>query len=92
MIQINRIRNLESKVNEYERIIKLKLKYHLHILDQLAKLDALMSLDEDDTDNESEIDTGYGLPMICEEDEERIEPCLPITVINRKRGRPNKKH
>ena len=50
MVQIQRIRDLQAKLNEYERIIKLKIESDLNILIQLAQIDIMMDLQSNGED------------------------------------------
>lgn len=90
-MQISRIKNIYGKLNEYEKIIKIKLEYDLDILTKLAVLDAFMIEDSDrDIVREDIIDPEEQVPLIGDyyDDENKkieFEPVKP------KRGRPKKK-
>ena len=98
MFQITRIKDIQQKLNEYERIIKLKLDYDLDILLQLAKLDDKMTKDsnvvsESMTDDDLSDEPELLVPINeLDEDDELLEPALPPppTTPRAKRGRPKK--
>lgn len=105
LLQLQRIKNLQEKIELYDKIIRSKLEYDLDILVRLAQLDHAMSnFDYQETEIKQEdiiTPNYYDLPEPTEiqepepesvPDVEGILTTVPtIHTIKVKRGRPKKK-